>query len=270
MSQFSKLQKKRNAQRTAFGIPESAWGGELGDEVGFIPTETLLQAYRNQRNPFNLDEAVHPAALRSMLAELQKRGIKAGDTKQTGGISGSTRHLGKTVIGPALKKLAPAAMLIPGIGPLASGAIAAGAHLGGQALTGEKIDPLQSLLVGAGTGAADAAVGAAGGLKNVATKAAKGAKKLGGKALAGIAKDPLRAAQIALIAQQAYQGQKRQDQSRALVDRALQSLPMGTGMPTPISLDEEFRDPSNPFTRPSSAPRRGALQAANTALGGGY
>ena len=84
-----------------------------------------------------------------------------GEAHDGGGFMGS--------VGGALKKLAPAAALIPGIGPLAAGGIAALANTGGSLLKGEGLDITGSLTDGllGGAGSALLQGQGAGGLMNL-------------------------------------------------------------------------------------------------------
>lgn len=60
-------------------------------------------------------------------------------------------------LGGALKHLAPLAAFIPGVGPIAAGAIAAGANTGGSLIQGQGLDLKDSLLKGALSGVGNAA-----------------------------------------------------------------------------------------------------------------
>lgn len=285
MSRFSELQKKRDAQRTAWGIPPAKWGGDVSDELSYIPDEALILAYKNQRNPFNVEEQMSGGApvLAAMRAELVRRHGETAAARlashDSGGVSGVTRNLGKTTIGPALTKLAPLAAFIPGIGPLAAGAIALGAGGLGRGLSGNKVlDPRamarDALLAGGGKylmeGASLAGEGALKGSTLPPSPLSHAVSSVGhfvSPIVGAIKKDPLKAAQIGLAGYSAYQGQRTADRAQDLTSQAI-----GRGMGQPNVAREDvsglFLDPSNPFS--GGTPQTQALTSARRALAGAY
>lgn len=179
--------------------------------------------------------------------------------------------LGKAIQG--ISKIAPYALpFVPGLGPLAVGALSAGAGLAGgknlsQSLTQGALSYGGAKLLGggalskakgmvAGPAAATAATPGAGGfLSNV-----------GNSLVSSITKDPLKAAQYGLAGYSALQGAKAQSRSNSTLDRALGSLGSESTL-RPEDLSGIYGDPGNPYA--VSGKPNSALSAARRALGGG-
>lgn len=170
------------------------------------------------------------------------------------------------------KKLAPAAVLIPGVGPVLAGAIGAGASLAHGDKLGEAV---KSGVVGGvgGYGLSKLAGGA--GLSGLKTSllgtgakgAAGAAAKSGilGKAWDYIGKNPLKAAQYGSAALSTIQGARRQGQSDKLLNNAVGRL---NAPRSPIDLSSMFADPNDPY-RSGGGPNRAAA-SARASLSGGY
>lgn len=168
-------------------------------------------------------------------------------------------------IGKVVTKVAPYALpFIPGLGPIAAGALSAGVGLAG----GKNLK--QSLTQGALTGGASALLGGQG-YKGVggAFDRAKGAIKAAGATGIGkaIAKDPLKAATIGLSGLSAIQGAKRAGQADTLINRATSAIPT-LAAPARVDLSSMFADPTNPYATAPNVPKR-AAGAARYALAGG-
>lgn len=182
--------------------------------------------------------------------------------------------LGK--IGKVVEKVAPiAALAIPGLGPVASAAIAAGGSAAGRLAQGKSVNVGSELLTGAGAyagnkllkgqgvkalignpGAAAPAAGAAG--------AIPGAPAAGGnildRALGWAGKHPLDAAQLALAGVGTLQGAQRAGQADTMRSGALASVDPNAhaaGLPSTV-------DPSNPYGAP--VPYNRARRAALASL----
>lgn len=173
------------------------------------------------------------------------------------------------------KKLAPAAVLIPGVGPVLAGAIGAGASLAHGDKLGEAVKSgvvggvggygLSKLAGGAGlSGLKTAVMGS--GAPGVAGAAGATAKSgILGKAIDYVSKNPLKAAQYGSAALSTIQGARRQGQSDKLLNNAVGRL---NAPRTPINLSSMFADPNDPYRGGGGTNR--AAGAARASLSGGY
>ena len=174
-------------------------------------------------------------------------------------------------IGKVAKIAAP---FIPGAGPLAAAAIAAGGTLLEK---GGKVKFRDALKSGALAGGGSALLGGRG-IKGVggALQRAKGlikgklgttllggAKRLGQSAL----RDPLKTAQLGLAGLNTIQAGRAGGRQNAALDRALGALGPGAA-PESVNLSTLFADEANPYA--SGRPRGRAASAATRALQGGY
>lgn len=201
-----------------------------------LPTEVLLQAYATQRNPFALENR-HAAAAQQAGEELRRRGIDLSGVRSqnTGGRvlkNTGLKSVGKAV-GGVLKKVAPAAALIPGVGPVAAGLLAAGGSAAGQALSGDRVNLGQALTSGA-LGAGGAALLGGQGLSGLGSVGSRlGALPSGGQAGTGLlgilGKNPERTARIGLGVVGALQASQAAGRQRQLEDQALQQNPIFGG-----------------------------------------
>jgi hypothetical protein len=248
----------------------------LGSALPTFSTDQLLQAYQGQLNPLNTTKRLALPGQAAVQAELQKRGV---DTSQINVVpSGKVLHntglksVGQA-IGGVLKVAAPiAALAIPGLGPIAAGALAAGGNVLGNTLQGKntlKSIPgaaLGGVAVGAGRGLLNKAIGGGygggtsapttgGGLAAVgnAGSAAGGGGGLGGT-LQGIGQglgvigqngqlNPLRLAQLGLGAAGVVQGAQAQGRANDALGRAV--APVNVPMPnlSPIFAGEAQNNP---------------------------
>ncbi len=190
-------------------------------------------------------------------------------------------HGATKIIGKAAPIVAP---FIPGIGPIAAGAIAAGGSLiggkkplsalkagllsyGGAKLLGGKgigafgkkgggagsiLDRAKNLVLGKESFTYQGAGPRTGGLLGSGGLLSRASKSVGG---------PLNLAQLGLAGANALQAARSGGQADAALNRALN--------PPRVNLSQEFADPNNPYaTSGVRVPR--ARRAASLALSGGY
>lgn len=198
-------------------------------------------------------------------------------------ISESTKGKYSGVLGKAVKFVSKAAPFVlpfvPGLGPIAAGALSAGAGLAG----GKNLK--DSLLQGVASGAGSAVLGgqgykgvtgAFGRAKDIALgKSVEGARAGGligkGGFLSRTAKSvggPLNLAQIGLAGANAIQGAQAGSRANAALDRSVGALPVGPA-PAREDLSTLFADPANPYANMGTGPSR-AARSARAALAGGY
>jgi len=272
-----------------------------------LPVETLIQAYEGERNPFNLKNR-HEAAGMSAGAELRRRGIDISGLPAPSNTGGVVHHPGLRGIGedlaPILKVAAPiAALAIPGLGPIAAGAIAAGGHEVGDVLQGRnalkalpgslatgalagagrfglnKLAPRGLLGLGGAPGGGAAASGATESLAdigNAGTAAGGGSgivsdvgSTLGGigKGVLGyIKKNPLDAARIGLAGLNTITAAQAQGRANKAIGQGLGEVQGLVSAPPNIDLPALPYNPYGPTT--PGAPNRAAA-AARAALASG-
>lgn len=251
--------------------------GDFSSQIAGMDTDTLLQAYQGQRNPFQSANKLADSGQALLAQELQRRGVNTGAIRVTPGgkvyKNTGLKSVGKA-IGGVLKTVAPAAALIPGVGPVAAGLLAAGGNAAGRALHGDRFDPLKSLGAGA-LGAGGAALLGGQGISGIGGIPGRlgigGAPGVGGAATAGstildpssvvrqgglsgivkaITSDPERAARLGLGVVGAIQGSQAAGRADDLQRRALAPL-FDPNAVNPYAGAGD--DPGNPYSRPSGS-----------------
>ena len=243
----------------------------FGQQISGLDTEALVAAYQGQRNPFNTANKLAGSGQDILRQELERRGVQTTGLRVTPGgkvlRNTGLRSVGKAV-GGVLKTVAPiGAALIPGLGPVAAGLLAAGGSAAGRALTGERFNLGKTALAGAVGGVGSAVLGGEGlkGLGTVGGRLGSAVQKGGVLSRLGgaIASNPERAARLGLGAIGAVQAAQAAGRQRRLEEEALQRGPVFGG-PTGA-----YTDVGNPYApdegNPYSATRRRQGQAALTA-----
>lgn len=199
-------------------------------------------------------------------------------------INETTKGKYSGVLGKAVKFVSKAAPFVlpfvPGLGPIAAGALSAGAAAAG----GKNLK--DSLLTGVASGAGSAVLGGQGykgvsgafgrakdiALGKVGTAGTRAGGLIGkGGLLSQASKGvggPLNLAQLGLAGANVISSAKAGGRADAALDRSLGALPIGPA-PAPEDLSHLFADPANPYSGGAPPPAR-AAKNARAALAGGY
>lgn len=186
--------------------------------------------------------------------QVAQQALAAGHTPDE--VNAALANVGKGAIhsGDVLQGVAPiAALAIPGLGPLASAAIAAGGSAAGQALNGQRVNIGRDLALGAGVGGARAALGAT----PTAGRSPINLGSVGNGLLSSVLQHP----ELIPAAISAIHGAQAGGEADALRRNAVNNLANINVPPVDMS---NYTNPSNPYA--GRAPINTAQQAARASL----